>query len=60
MAKNNQAKLFGGGHMLTGLPDIGHRNGVAALAFLEGEGIPLRAKSLGGAQARRHGADRGA
>ena len=48
-----EAKLFGGGHMLTGLPDIGHRNGVAALAFLQGEGIPLRAKSLGGAQARR-------
>ncbi|OYU19961.1 MAG: chemotaxis protein CheD [Rhodobacteraceae bacterium PARR1] len=48
-----EAKLFGGGHMLTGLPDIGHRNGQAALAFLQGEGIRLRAQSLGGGQARR-------
>jgi chemotaxis protein CheD len=48
-----EAKLFGGSHMLSGLPDIGHRNGEAALAFLRGEGIVLRAQSLGGRQARR-------
>lgn len=48
-----EAKLFGGGRMLAGLPDIGRRNGEAALAFLRGEGIAIRAQSLGGTQARR-------
>ena len=48
-----EAKIFGGGRMLAGLPDIGRRNGEAALAFLRGEGIPIRAQSLGGTQARR-------
>jgi chemotaxis protein CheD len=47
------AKLFGGGRMLKGLPDIGRRNGEAALNFLKGEGIPVEAQSLGGNQARR-------
>lgn len=48
-----EAKLFGGARMLSGLPDIGRRNGEAALAFLRGEGIALRAHSLGGTLARR-------
>lgn len=48
-----EAKLFGGGRMLAGLPDIGRRNGEAAVSFLRGEGIKLRAQSLGGTQARR-------
>lgn len=48
-----EAKIFGGGRMLKGLPDIGQRNGEAALAFLRGEGIVVRAQSLGGTQARR-------
>jgi chemotaxis protein CheD len=47
------AKLFGGARMIRGLPDIGHRNGEAALAFLKGEGIAVSAQSLGGTQARR-------
>lgn len=47
------AKLFGGARMLKGLPDIGHRNGEAALAFLRGEGIAVSAQSLGGTNARR-------
>lgn len=47
------AKLFGGARMIKGLPDIGHRNGEAALAFLRGEGISVSAHSLGGSQARR-------
>jgi chemotaxis protein CheD len=47
------AKLFGGARMLKGLPDIGRRNGEAALAFLKGEGIRVEAQSLGGHQARR-------
>ncbi|MEZ5756503.1 MAG: chemotaxis protein CheD [Paracoccaceae bacterium] len=47
------AKLFGGARMIAGLPDIGQRNGEAALAFLQGEGIPVSAQSLGGSHARR-------
>jgi len=47
------AKLFGGARMIKGLPDIGQRNGEAALAFLRGEGIGVSAQSLGGTQARR-------
>lgn len=48
-----EAKLFGGARMMSGLPDIGRRNGEAAIAFLKGEGISLRAESLGGTAARR-------
>lgn len=48
-----EAKLFGGARMMVGLPDIGRRNGEAALAFLRSEGISLRAHSLGGTAARR-------
>lgn len=47
------AKLFGGARMIAGLPDIGQRNGEAALAFLRGEGIAVSAQSLGGRHARR-------
>lgn len=47
------AKLFGGARMLSGLPDIGTRNGEAAFAFLKSEGIAVKAQSLGGTQARR-------
>lgn len=48
-----EARIFGGGRMMAGLPDIGRRNGEAALSFLRGEGIPLVAQSLGGTSARR-------
>lgn len=48
-----EAKIFGGSRMMAGLPDIGRRNGEAALAFLRGEGIRLIAQSLGGTSARR-------
>ena len=48
-----EAKLFGGSRMLAGLPDIGRRNGEAAIAFLHSEGIKLQAQSLGGTLARR-------
>jgi len=48
-----EAKLFGGSRMIAGLPDVGRRNGEAAMAFLQGEGIRLRAQSLGGCAARR-------
>lgn len=48
-----QAKVFGGARMMAGLPDIGRRNGEAAIAFLEGEQIPRVSVSLGGSLARR-------
>ncbi|MDG4649236.1 chemotaxis protein CheD [Roseibacterium sp. SDUM158017] len=48
-----QAKLFGGARIMPNLPDIGRRNGEAALAFLSNEGIACKSHSLGGAQARR-------
>lgn len=48
-----EAKLFGGARMIAGLPDIGRRNGEAAIAFLRNDGITLRAHSLGGTAARR-------
>lgn len=48
-----QAKLFGGAHMMAGLPDIGQRNGEAARAFLIAEGIPCNVMSLGGTTGRR-------
>ncbi|MEH7830571.1 chemotaxis protein CheD [Gemmobacter denitrificans] len=48
-----QAKIFGGARMMAGLPDIGRRNGEAAIAFLAGERIPCISMSLGGNSARR-------
>lgn len=48
-----EAKIFGGGRMMKGLPDIGRRNGEAAVIFLRNEGIALRAHSIGGDRARR-------
>jgi chemotaxis protein CheD len=50
---NLQAKLFGGANMITGLPDIGRRNGDAALKFLKLEHIRCVSMSLGGNEARR-------
>lgn len=48
-----RAKLFGGAHVLAGLPDIGQLNAQAACRFLENEGIRLVKGDLGGRQARR-------
>lgn len=48
-----EAKLFGGARIMATLPDIGRRNGEAALAFLANEGIVCRSQSLGGERARR-------
>jgi len=47
------AKLFGGAKMVDGLNDIGERNGLFARRFLEREGIPVVASSIGGATGRR-------
>lgn len=48
-----RAKIFGGARIVPGLPDIGGRNGEAALRFLESEGIPCLVSHLGGRRARR-------
>ena len=44
-----EAKLFGGGRLSDGLPDIGGKNADFARSFLEREGIPIVGASLGGA-----------
>ncbi|NRB00605.1 MAG: chemotaxis protein CheD [Rhodobacteraceae bacterium] len=48
-----EAKVFGGASMLSGLTDIGERNSAFALGYLASEGIPVRAHSTGGTQARQ-------
>lgn len=48
-----RAKLFGGAKMMSGLPDIGRRNGDAAMEYLTAERIPCLSHSLGGTTARR-------
>lgn len=47
-----QAKVFGGARMISGFSDIGAKNAAFTLSYLEQEGIPLIAKSLGGNSAR--------
>ena len=48
-----EAKLFGGGHMMDGLADVGRQNSEFALSFLDAEGIRYLGGSLGGGAARR-------
>jgi len=48
-----EAKLFGGAKTMAGLQDIGAANARFARAFLEREGIPVLAASLGGDAGRR-------
>ena len=48
-----KAKLFGGAAMVSGLSDIGARNGNFAHDYLERESIPVIAESLGGTEARQ-------
>lgn len=48
-----RAKVFGGAEMYRGLTDAGTRNVKFVLSYLEREGIPCDAQSLGGSQARR-------
>lgn len=48
-----QAKAFGGGRVVSGLGAIGAKNIQFAREFLEMEGIPCLAESLGGDKARR-------
>ena len=48
-----EAKLFGGAKTVAGLSDIGASNAKFARQFLEWEGIPIVASSLGGTVGRR-------
>lgn len=48
-----EAKLFGGAMMSERLGSIGRANADFALRFLDAEGIPCTAQSLGGTRARR-------
>lgn len=48
-----QAKLFGGGRIVSGLSDIGAQNAEFARRFLEREGVPCVSESLGGDLGRR-------
>jgi chemotaxis protein CheD len=48
-----QAKLFGGGHLLDGLTNIGDQNAAFAERFLEREGVPVLCGSVRGVHARR-------
>lgn len=50
---NLTAKVFGGAGMTNGLSAIGPANVVFAEAYLKREGIPIRAKSVYGTQARQ-------
>ncbi|MEZ5953119.1 MAG: chemotaxis protein CheD [Hyphomonas sp.] len=47
------AKLFGGGRIVSGLSDIGAKNAEFARRFLAREGIPCVSESLGGDRGRR-------
>ena len=48
-----RGKLFGGSSMLSGRTDIGARNADFGRTYLQREGIPCDAESLGGNRARR-------
>jgi chemotaxis protein CheD len=48
-----QAKLFGGGHVVQSLSDVGAKNAAFAEKFLRLENIPCVGQSLGGERARR-------
>lgn len=48
-----EAKIFGGAQMMGNLRNIGAANAEFARKFLQDEGIPCRAESVGGTSARR-------
>lgn len=50
---NLRAKVFGGARMIAGANDIGMSNARFVLEFLDAEGIPVEAQSVGGTRARR-------
>lgn len=53
MKQRLEAKVFGGGKMISRFSDVGMKNGEFVVSFLESEGILCQSQSLGGDQARR-------
>lgn len=48
-----EAKVFGGGQMISQFSDVGQKNGEFVVSFLQAESISCLSQSLGGDQARR-------
>jgi chemotaxis protein CheD len=48
-----EAKVFGAGRVLPGMTDVGARNAQFALEYLERERIRVKARDVGGEQARK-------
>lgn len=48
-----EIKLFGGGNVMKGTSDIGHRNASFVETYLAAESLPIAAADLRGKQARR-------
>lgn len=48
-----EAKVFGAGRVLPGMSDVGARNAEFALEYLERERIPVKARDIGGNNARK-------
>ncbi|HTD89525.1 MAG TPA: chemoreceptor glutamine deamidase CheD [Burkholderiales bacterium] len=48
-----EAKVFGAGRVLPGMSDVGARNAEFALAYLERERIPVKARDVGGNHPRK-------
>ena len=48
-----EAKVFGGGKMISQFSDVGQKNGEFVVSYLQAEGISCLSQSLGGDQARR-------
>ena len=51
--ENLQAKVFGGAQMIDGLGSTGAANAAFVQGFLDDDGIPCTARSVGGRRARR-------
>lgn len=48
-----EAKVFGAGRVMQGMSDVGARNVEFALEYLERERIPVKARDVGGTNARK-------
>lgn len=53
MKSRLEAKIFGGGKMISRFSDVGQKNGEFVASYLQAEGISCLSQSLGGDQARR-------
>lgn len=51
--RNLEVKVFGGGRVLSGMTDIGHRNVEFVLEYVRAECLSLEARDLGGTHPRK-------